>query len=241
MNEPIEELQKRLEAATFSGDPGAGPPVQDPRREDAELAEWQRVWRAFGQLLDSAEQTLPEPAWKPPLESSSGPSPKPGWRQNWLVRSISEKRWRRWAAAAAMGGALVGSGLLVWWVGPRTPAGANQTGLASNSLQSAPQEPNGSSPLLNRDESSPGPARNQSASSVPTETAKASAPAKAPASQPSANQETLPWDDQWEETVLSIHQMSRQIEGNGLFQNDPFTGIRQKIQEIQTELDQKIL
>jgi len=35
--------------------------------------------------------------------------------------------------------------------------------------------------------------------------------------------------------------MSRQIEGNGLFQNDPFTGIRQKIQEIQTELDQKIL
>jgi hypothetical protein len=138
-----------------------------------------------------------------------------------------------------MGIALVGGGLLVWWVGQRTPAGANPTGLASNNrVPSAPQAISGSVPLLGQGESSP---CNPSVSPVQTATAEASVPAKTPSSQPSASQETLPWDDQWEETVLSIHQMSRQIEGNGLFQDDPFTGIRQKIQEIQMELEQKIL
>jgi len=35
--------------------------------------------------------------------------------------------------------------------------------------------------------------------------------------------------------------MAWEIQGHGLFQDDPFTGIRQKIQEIQNELDQTML
>ncbi len=246
----MEDLQKRLEAATASGASGGVPPSSQPAGQaevlpealDAEVAQWQAVWQTFGRLLDSAEQSWPDPAWKLPSECLAGPSVSPGWRQAGSVRRISASGWVRWAmVTAGIGFVLVGGALLLCSVAHRPAGPATPSGLASNSSQTADKAARSLLFLPSHSQPSSSLPERQSGSPEESAVVRTPMPAKVPASQLSANPQPLSWDDQWEQTILSIHQVSRQIEGNGLFQNDPFTGIRQKIQQIQTELDQAAL
>jgi len=272
---PIEELQKKLEAATGSEAAeggGSGRPVGGPEDqagpEDTEVAQWRQVWVAFGQLLDSAEQTLPEPAWKLPAEGAGAPLPKPSccqaqFLQNMYgparyvgqresescrpgrsVRPISGGTgagWRRYLAGAAVGLVLVAGGVALWWVGHPRAEGPEPTGQPAGPAPCLTQDSHAVLPLSIPKESPPGPMGNSPAPSERPAVAQVSETAQQPSSPPSASQETPAWDDQWEDALLSIQQMAWEIQGHGLFQDDPFTGIRQKIQEIQNELDQTML
>ncbi|MCS7304177.1 MAG: hypothetical protein NZ602_03595 [Thermoguttaceae bacterium] len=246
MNSPMEDLQKRLEIATT---PGAGEPraqsagqtEKHPESLDAELAQWQEVWQAFGRLLDASEQSLPEPAWKQPSESSTASAPRPSCRQVELANASSRTRWFRWVVAAVGGLALVSGGLVVWWTAQPASEGTNQIGLTLTNPHEASQSTSSTFSGALQTKSSPCPTSSQSAWSAEKVVANAPGPANVSTVPPSGNLPTFSWDDQWEQTILSIEQISRQIEGYGLFQNDPFTGIREKIQEIQTELEQEML
>jgi|GEM_PF-2166235 len=310
---PIEELQKKLEAATSSEGWEAGWAAQRPGfpddrpvPEDAAVAQWRQVWKAFGRLLNLAEQTLPEPAWKLPAEGAEGmveracywvPCParhvrsraalprkldpperkfaqpeaegyptdgatmpldhpgqkfgqpeQPSCRPSRPVRPISGGTgagWSRYLAAAAVGVALVGGGFAVWWVGQPRPQGPDQTSLVSGLVSGSDPSPGRDStaewPLPIQKDSPLGPTGNRPAPPAQPSETQASETAQQSSSPPSDIQETPAWDDQWEDALLSIQQIAREIQGLGLFQDDPFSGIRQKIQEIQTELDQTML
>ncbi len=233
MNKPLEELQKKLEEATQpEHSTRNNQPSQEAQPLDPQLAEWKQVWKALGQLLDSAEQALPEPAWQLPPETLAQPAQSLSRGKPHVLGGVSF----RWVGVAALILGLLGGSLWMWW--PRERKGANDGVVVSTQQQPAVQ--GGASGLPSSSQPSrPSASRNTLPQTGQQKVVPTALPG--PASPDASPQETFTWEDTWEETILTISQASMAIQGESFFENDAFAGIRQKIAEIQSELDQTML